>query len=310
MFMIGQQRIVRNAPDGGTGGTGGEGGEGGTGGAAHPVAAPWEGAEGVWNVGEGENAKPWYATIPEEGARQHIEAKGYKTPAELALANYNLTKLQRGDPTVIGLPGDDATPEQMSEFYERLGRPAEPAGYEFKFDEGVKVDDSMLEFGRSAFHEAGLTPKQAQIVADKWNEFAASKTEELQGQTAQQNDAELDALKSAWGEDLDKNKAAGQRAMQALGIKPELVEKIEQNIGSAAIVELLATIGRKSDEGGFTNSDQGGDPNNPETMSKEQAAAKITALQGDAEFQKKYTDRNHPGHKDAVEFMQRLFARA
>lgn len=306
MFKTGQQGIVFNEPN--------EGGGGQTpapaGGAAHPVEAPWASADGVWNLGEGEAAKPWYSAIPEEGARAHIEAKGYKNPAELALANLNLTKLQRGDPTVIGVPGTDATPEQMGEFYKALGRPDAPDGYEFKFDESVKVDDGMMAFAKSAFHEAGLTPAQAQAVADQWNAFAAEQSEGFQTQLTEANDAELQALQSKWGGDLAKNQAAGLRAMQALDLAPELVEKIEQNIGSAAIVELLANLGRKSDEGGFTTSAQGGDPNNPETMTKDQAASKIGALRSDDEFQKKYTDANHPGHKAAVDMMQRLYARA
>jgi len=303
MFKIGQQRIVFDAP--------GEGAPGGEGvGAAHPVVAPWAASEGVWNIGEGDTAQPWHATIPEEAARQHVEAKGYKNPAELALANLNLTKLQRGDPTVIGMPGEDATPEQMGEFYGRLGRPDAPEGYEFQFAEGVTANEDMVTFARSAFHEAGLSPKQAQLVADKWNEFAGQQLEGSQTAMTEANDAELASLTTRWGADLDKNKAAGHRAIQALGLSPELIEKIEQSVGSAPIVELLASIGRKSDEGGFTTSAQSGDPNNPDTMDKPQAAAKIAALQGDAEFQKKYTDKNHPGNREAVDLMQRLFARA
>lgn len=301
IFKIGHPRICFEQPGEGAGGGAGEG--------AHPVEAPWTGADGVWNLGEGEAAQPWYSSIPEEDARSHVEAKGYKNPAELALANYNLTKLQRGDPTVIGLPGKDATPEQMGEFYGKLGRPDAPEGYEFKFGEGVTPDETMVAFARTTFHEAGLTPAQAQIVADKWNEFASKETEALQTRVEQDNESALNELTTRWGADLEKNRAAGQRAMQALGISAELVEKVEQSIGSAAIVELLATIGRKSDEGGFTSTPQGGDPNNPETMTKEQAQAKIAELSGDAEFQAKYTDAKHPGHKDAVDLMQRLYAK-
>ena len=301
-FKIGQPIIAREAPGEGSGG--GAGGEG----AAHPVA-PWSEAEGVWNVGEGETAQPWFATIPEQEARQHIEAKGYKNPAELALANYNLTKMQRGDPSVVGIPGDDAAPEDWNAFYGKLGRPEAPEGYEFQFGEGVQADDTMVEFARNTFHEAGLTPKQAQLVADKWNEFAAQQGEGIQSQIAETNDQEIAELQTRWGAELDKNKAAGQRAVQALGLSSELVERVENQIGSAAIVELLASIGRKSDEGGMLNGDQGGDPNNPATMSKEQAQQKVAQLQGDAEFQAKYTDPHHPGHKDAVQMMERLFAK-
>lgn len=300
-WKIGQQRIVREEPNEGAGGGGA--------GAAHPVQAPWASAEGVWSVGEGEQAQPWHALIPEEDARKHVEAKGYKNPAELALANYSLTKMQRGDPTVVGIPGEGASQEDWDAFYGKLGRPDQPAGYEFQFGEGVQVDDKMVEFGRNTFHKAGLTPQQAQIVADAWNEFASQSGAEAQQQVSQQNEQEIRDLETRWGADLDKNKAAGQRAVKALGISNDLIERVENSIGSAAIVELLASIGRKSDEGGFTSGTENGDPTDPANMNSQQAEARITALRGDAEFQKKFNDPHHPGHKDAVEEMQRLYAK-
>ena len=279
---------------------------------AAPAAAPtspWGGSEGVWSIGEGEAAQPWYSTIPEAEARAHVEAKGYKNPAELALANYSLTKMQRGDPSVIGVPGAEATSEDWNAFYTKLGRPEAATGYDFKFADGVKPADNMVEFARNTFHEAGLTPKQAQMVADRWNTFAGEAAQKNTTSTAETNTTELTALQDKWGAELDKNKAAGQRAVQALGLTNELIERVENQIGSAAIVELLASIGRKSDEGGFTGGASQGDPNNPETMTQPQAAARIASLQGDAEFQKKYTDRNHPGHAEALRMMERLFSK-
>jgi hypothetical protein len=276
---------------------------------AHPVAAPWQGAEGVWKLGEGDAAQPWYSTIPEEAARQHVEAKGYTNPAELALANYNLTKLQRGDPSVIAVPGTDATPEQMNDFYGKLGRPSEASGYEFTFADDVKVDDKMLEFGRSTFHEAGLTPQQAQIVANKWNEFATQTGTGAQEATRQQNEADMTALETRWGKDLDANKAAGKRVVDALGLPADLMDRVEGGIGGAALVEMLAMIGRKSDEGGLLKPGDNVDPTNPATMNAGQAQAEITKLNGDATFQAAYTDAKHPGHKDAMDRMVKLYSR-
>lgn len=301
---------VFNAEGGGGGGTptGGTptGGEGGTPG----VTAPWAGAQGVWNVGEGDAAKPWWNTVTEPEARAHLEAKQYANPAELALANYNLTKLQRGADDILALPGKDAAPEAWDAVWKKLGRPDTPDAYDLKFGEGVKTDDGMVKFGKELFHEMGLDPTRAQKAADKWNGFVAAQEAAMLEQAQTQNKQELDALASKWGADLEKNKAAGQRAVQALGLSNEFVERLEDKIGSAAVVELFATIGRKSDEGGFVNTGGQMDPNNPATMSKDQVTARIAQLQGDAEFQKKYTDRNHPGHKDALQLMERLYARA
>lgn len=296
----------------------GEGGGGGGGGGNPPsnppsnppaVTAPWAAANGdVWKIGEGDTAKPWHDFIAEPEAKAHLLAKGYKTPAELALANYNLTRLQTGDPTVVGLPAADAPPEKWNEFYNRLGRPETADKYDIKFPDGMTPDEGMLSWAKPTFHEAGLTPKQAQLLTDKWNEYVATTNQQLAEKDATANQGALDALASKWGGDLDKNKAAGQRAMQALGIAPELVSAVEQHIGSAAIVELLATIGRKADEGGFLSGQQN-DPNNPDAMNKEQAQARINALQSDPAFQKRYTDKNDPGHAEAVQTMVRLYAR-
>lgn len=286
----------------------GEGGGGGDGG-AHPVA-PWSaaGAE-MWNVGEGEAAKPWFAGIPEEPVRQMMEAKAYKNPAELAMAYHNLQKLQRNDGTVVSLPGDNATPEELSAFYGKLGRPEAPEGYAFQFGEGVKPDEGMVKFAQTAFHAAGLTPKQAQIVAEKWNEFAEGQNTALTGQVAEQNQAELDALATKWGANLEAHKASALRVMNAVGVSPELVSKVEQHIGSAAVVELLALIGSKSGEGKFLNNGGGGDPNDPATMTPQQAQAKITSLNSDPAFMAKYTNGNDPGHAEAVKLMERLYSR-
>lgn len=299
LFKIGQFELLREGEGAPAGGE-----------AAHPVEAPWASSEGVWSLGEGEAATPWHATIPEAEARAHVEAKGYKNPAELALANYNLTKLQRGDPTVIGLPGENATADDMNAFYAKLGRPETADGYEFKAPEGVQIDDTMKSFAQTAFHAAGLTPAQAQTIFESWNGFVGEQNGALQQQLTEANTAELQALETKWGADFEKNRAAGERTMKALGLDSDLIERVEANIGSAAIVELLATIGRKSDEGGFTAGSQNTDPNDPSNMSKEQAQAKIAELQASAEFQAKFTDRNHPGHKEALSLMERLFAKA
>ena len=304
-FMTGQ--IAYNAEGAGGGGAPGAEGADAT---AHPVAAPWAGAQGMWSIGEGEAAKPWYESIPEPEARAHVQAKAYANPAELALANYNLTKLQRGADDVVALPGADASPEAIKAFQRKLGVPDTPDGYNdtLKFDNGVQVDQKFLDWGKQTFHKHGLTPAQAKGIADECTGIIAQHNAAVLEADKTANDQALAELTTRWGTELEQNRAAGQRAVSSLGLSNELIERVEANIGSAAIVELLAAIGRKSDEGGFLGG-QGGDPNDPSNMSKEQAKAKIAELSGDAEFQKKYTDRNHPSHRDAVQMMEKLFAR-
>ncbi len=289
-------------------GAGNGGGTGDTG--AHPVAAPWAGAtDGPWKIGETGKEQEWWNTIPEEPVREHVKAKQYKNPAELAMANYNLTKMQRGATDVVPLPGKDATQNDWDAFFTKAGRPAAPGDYKFDAGEGVTMDPTMVEFGQKLFHKVGVLPQHANEGVKMWNEFVATQNAKTLEANQKTNADEMRALETSWGASLNENKAAGERVMRALGLDEAKMTKIEGAIGSAAIVELLASIGKKSSEGTLVGGSGGGDPNDPANMTKEQAAEKITQLRGDAEFTKAYGDAKHPGHKDAVERMNKLYAR-
>lgn len=295
--------------EGGGGGGGGEQQQSGGGTPPAAPAAPWGGIDDTWNVGEGDAAKPWYAAIPEESVRQTMEAKAYKNPAQLAMAYSNLLKLQNGNDSVIAVPGKDATPEQIKAFNTKMGIPETADAYDFAFPQDAKVDDKTVAFGKNLLHKLGVPATKAKDAGEMWNQFVQEQQTALQEQQNAANTEALTKLEQEWGADLQANKAAGQRALAALKLDDATMQAIEGAIGAAPIVKLLATLGRMSDEGGFT-SGGGGDPSVPENMSKEAAAAKIKELSGDAEFQKAYTDANHPNHKEKVEYMSRLYARA
>lgn len=278
---------------------------------AHPVAtAPWAGATDGWKVGEAGKEVDWYETIPEPEAREHVKVKGYKNPAELALANYSLTKMQRGATDVMGVPkaGDE---NAWNETYTKLGRPPTAGDYKLTFGEGVKVDDAMLKFGKDFMHAAGVPQDRAQVLADKWNTFVA---DQMTGQTTKDqeaNTAALTELEQRWGAELNENKAAGKRVVDSLKLSTELMDKVEANIGAAPLVELLAMIGKAvGSEGAFKGGGGGGDPNDPANLTKEQAAARITALNGDEAFMKKYRDARAEGHAEALALMEKLYAKA
>lgn len=275
---------------------------------AHPVA-PWQ-SDTVWNLGEGEAAKPWYEAIPEEEVRASVAAKGYKNPGELAIAYSNLMKMQRNPGDVLTVPPADATPEQTAEFYKKLGRPDTADAYQFTFPEGVQVDESMVGFGKTLAHELGLNPKQAQTLASKWTEFAASQNAGFVEAENARNETEMASLKTKFGDQLDTMKSHGLNVVKALGPSAaDLITRVEAHIGSAAVVELLAEIGKRTAEGSLKGDGNLGDPNNPANMSKEAATAKVAELRANPEFDKKYNDKAHPEHEAAVQLMVALMAR-
>lgn len=280
--------------------------------AEHPatITAPWDSNEGVYTIGEGEQAKPWWSTIKEEPVRQLMETKQYKNPAEVAMAYHNLNKLQNGAADVVAMPGKDADPKQWDAFYAKMGRPATPDEYNLNVPEGAQVDQGLMKFGKELFHKMGASPEKAQAAFDEWQKFATAANAAQIEQARVQNDTELTALQAKWGEGLAEKQAAGNRAVKALGLDNALIERIEASIGSAAIVELLAAIGSKSPEGGFVGSGNSNDPDDPTAMTPEQATSRINALRSDPAFEKKYMDPKDPGHKDAVAKIERLFAKA
>ena len=68
------------------------------------------------------------------------------------------------------IPSAEATPEEWDGFYNKLGRPTEPKGYDFGTVEGVPEEyvKNVQEVGvlKDIMHKAGLSPRQAKAFSD------------------------------------------------------------------------------------------------------------------------------------------------
>lgn len=275
---------------------------------ATPPAAPWADADGMWNLGEGDAAQPWYASIPEEDVRATMEAKGYKNPAEAAMAYHSLYKMHRGSDDVVGIPKEGAEDTQWDNFYRALGRPDSPDGYEFTHEEGVKVNDALVGFGKQMFHAMGVSAKQAQIGVTMWDKFAAEQDAALAEEWATTNAEEVAALKAKHGDNFDAYIEAGKRVVNGSGISKELIAKLEDDMGTASVLELFSTIGAKSAEGAFVTTGSGGAPA-VDMMTPQQAQAEIDKLNADEKHMAAINNANDPNHKTELDRRERLFAR-
>lgn len=278
------------------------------------AVAPWKPGE-QWNVGPDGQQRPWWETIPEGPVREHIAAHKYATPAELAMANYSLTKLQTGATDVVGLPKPDAPQEQWDAFYKKAGRPDAPTGYD-KVDfaaglpQGATVNEGLKTAAQQMFYDMGLNPAQANKAMASYNKmYVAAQAAEQEAATTANNTA-VDALMSTWGDKAEEYKAQGRAAIAAIDPKGELIPKLDQMLGAAPVMDLLIRLGNATKEGGFKpGGNGGGNPGDPSTMTREQAQTAINQLNGDAEFQKQYTNKADPNHKAAVDRMAALYAR-
>ncbi len=100
------------------------------------------------------NSPAWIRYLPAE----HVKAAAKFTGAGAMIKSMNALQARLGE--ALFPPGEDAAPEAVARFYEKLGRPAEAAGYEPPALEGVRLDDSQLDTFRGWAHAAGLTQAQ------------------------------------------------------------------------------------------------------------------------------------------------------
>lgn len=293
--------------------TGGDGGQ--------APAVPWAPAAGAadtggpWQIGD----KPWYDVAisgdddTAKGAREFFKTKNYRDPSVAARSLYELNKSNQDlAAKAIIPPGENATPEQVAAYYKKLGRPDNPEGYkDVKWGDGA--DPKMVAFAQSLAFDLGISPKLAEgVMAKKWNDFVAAQNEEAANAGKAANEQYLATLKTEWKGDFDTHLAQGQRVMKALeqnGVSEADLAAVEAAIGVPQLVKVLATIGKLTGEGGFMGTGSGG-AGDVDSMTPEAAKAKFDANMADEKFQKVYTDRMDPGHKDATETMLKLAAKA
>lgn len=207
--------------------------------------------------------------------------KGFKSNDDIVNSYRNLER-QLGNS--VTLPGDDAKPEDLAKFRSRLGVPDKPDGYELKLPDGLPEQMPYPDEDVAAFkgwaHEAGLTPKQAQAIHDK---FVAKQAEALQGweQTVNARLAETQAelIKENGPTDSQKfqqfvaDAARGLKAVDVIapGMRQELAELGALIVrdgkpypASARVMKVLATLGTLyGEDGGLIGSGNTAGGDNP-----------------------------------------------
>lgn len=241
------------------------GGEGGAGGAAAP--------------------QDWTATLPED-VRGLVQTKGWKQPADVLGSYQNLEKLLGADKAGRALvpPKDDAPPEEWAQFYGKLGRPEKPDGYKLPVPEG-----DTGEFAKQAaawMHDAGLTPKQAEALAARWNEHMGGTLQSQQAEFEQKAAVDLQDLQREWGDKFEANTELARRAIREAGLSKEEGQAIERALGLGKAAKVFAFLGKQFAEApmkGGEGAAAGSFGSTPES-----AKARITALRGDKEWSAKY----------------------
>jgi hypothetical protein len=240
-----------------------------------PVAAV---AQGGGNAGT-----DWRASLPEE-LRADPSIKDFKDIGGLTKSFIEAQKLVGGS---VRLPKADASDEEWGKFYTRLGRPDAADKYELKrpaVPEGVPYDEGLEKNFKAWAHEAGLHPRQAQRLLDR---FTAAQAENL---TTYRKGMEtgIAELKKEWGANFDKNAALAVKAVNELG--GDEIKGLLDSTGLGnhpALVKFFANLGAQLGEDTIVLGDG---PTTQDEGSRDAIQLKINEIRNDPKHP--YNSRN------------------
>jgi len=247
-------------------------------------------------------APSWLGADVDEVTLGYVQNKGWNEPRQVLDGYRNLEKLLGADKAgnAVVLPKADATPEELSAFYARLGRPEKPDGYKLAAPEGLG-DPQFAAAAAAKFHELGLSGKQGEALAQWFSENTGAKQAQMQQQTQAAFQADSQALAQEWGAAFDQNVGIARKAVQGLGLEAADVDKIAGAIGHKATMQLFQKIGTRVMEDTFV-AGNGKSSGFGDAMTPGQAKSEIQMLQQDKAFVSKYLSKD----SEAVSKMTRL----
>ena len=225
----------------------------------------------------------WYSGLPEE-TRGLAELKGWKSPDDAVQSYMNLEKMLGADKAGRGLviPKDDADQTEWGQFYDRLGRPKTPEEYNLPIPEGDTGE--FAGRAKNKFHEIGITAKQANDLAQFWNQEQEEAMRMQQQAQMQNSEMEMQTLQSEWGKQFDENVEAARRATRQFGIDENKLSAIENAIGTKEMMKMFASIGKGLAEDKFIDNEKASGFG----MSPEAARVQLGRLKSDPAWAAKY----------------------
>jgi hypothetical protein len=245
---------------------------------------PGSGASGT--TGTNSSAPPatpsdWKTGLSDD-LKGFAELKQFSDPGQILDSYMNLEKLM-GAPKerLLKLP-EKADDPAWGDIYSKLGKPQKPEEYMIGAPEGQ--DDSFAKNAAKAFHDSNLSRSQADKLATWWNDTVKSQNEAQETERKTKLDGEVSALKKEWGSAYNQNVEMAKAALKTFGIKPEMVDKIEQMVGYKDVMNLMHSIGGRLGEHNFHTGGKTGSGSFGNVMTPGAAQARIKGLQQDTDF--------------------------
>lgn len=282
--------------------------EAGAAGAGAGAGAAGEGAgagagAGAGGAGAGAGGAPtaWYSSFDAD-TQGWLDNRGL-TKLDATAALPEVLKTARNAEKLLGVPADQVvrlpkedSPDAWNPVYDRLGRPADPK--EYAVPKGTP--DDVAAWARETAHKLGLSKRQGDqwinAMAERQTQATSTKNQAYKAKLAQ----EQADLNSKWGAAREKNLQIAKVATNELGFDGDTIDKLEEALGYAKLMEMMHAIGSKMGEDSYTSGGRG--PGFGDAMTPAQAQARISALRQDIEFVKRY----NAGDTSAKTEMDRL----
>lgn len=268
------------------------------GGAAPAATAPAGGA-GTPPPAAAPAADP-RAWLPEEFRADPV-FKDIGDPAALAKSYAHAARMVGLDKAhVLRLPAEDDEAGR-AELFNRLGRPATPAEYEFP-ELPAQLVDGVEPAAREAFHQLGLSAAQARgVMALYGGQVQATEAARLAKAAEMEAAVERD-LRAEFGQAFDDRLHAANRAIAELGGAElgRLLTETRMPDGTRmgnhpALVRAFAAIGQRlAEPGDLRGGGTGSGAPRPATPAEAQAA--IAELRADTTFLREFGNTRHPNY--------------
>lgn len=208
-------------------------------------------------------------------------------------------KSKLGERPPVGVPGADATPEQITTFYDAL-RPKDTKEYEFPETEFSKAhgrDEQFQTKMRDVFHKAGVSTYQAKVLTEGYDAVLA----EFQQQGAEADQKFDDKITEIYGAEGRDKALKMAKDLMIENIPPDLKPLLD-NLPNHALLLLTTTLNSVHKKYVQEDTlDGGAKPGSADETSLRQQALDIMQS-------KAYKDFREPGHDEAEAKLQEIYA--
>lgn len=197
----------------------------------------------------------------------------------------------------IVLPKKDASAEQWTEVFRKLGLPESEDKYGVQKGDNSKLDDEFFGTFKKATFEAGILPHQAQKLLSSFEGIAQTNTEKMVNSAKETSEQQIATLKAEWGEAYESKLETIKETVDRFG--GDELRGVLRQAGLAShptIAKLFVEIG----EGLKEKSPKGLEPKTPGDIKKT-----IEEVMSDRNHP--YHNSNHIDHAKAVKEMESLF---